>query len=365
MSILDDDFEESPAAETPLLGEHDHQQQEGEEERIHVHGGSPTRWRRFWTLVLAPLTDESGSGWGVVVGLAALSVVGTTLGLLLPQNENLPSPIYRAISSAIGYIYFSCWSVSFYPQMVSNYMRQSTQGLSTDFCGLNVIGFGCYSIYNLCFFCSKAIQDMYKERHGGSEITVQSNDVAFAVHAFVLSLLTLLQIGYYNGIRAVLPSRIIAWVMFGILSALVTYVTIVVIWKKSTWLDFLYFLSYIKIFVSLIKYIPQVILNMKRKSTVGWSIWNILLDFTGGILSVLQLVLDCANMGDWTGITGNVAKFVLGNVSIFFDVIFMLQHYVLYHEASPTESTPGRSEQEDESNDVSCEIHDEDNNGTV
>jgi cystinosin len=363
MSILDDAFEESPAAETPLLGEHDRQEQG--EERIRVHGVRPTRWRRFCTLILAPLTDESGSGWGVVVGLATLGVVGTTLGILLPQNPNLPSPIYRAVSSAIGYIYFSCWSVSFYPQVVSNYTRKSTQGLSTDFCGLNVIGFGCYSIYNLCFFCSKVIQDMYKERHGGSEITVQSNDVAFAVHAFILSLITLVQIGYYNGIRAVLPSRVIAGVMIGILTALLTYLTIVAIWKKSTWLDFLYFLSYIKIFVSLIKYLPQVILNMKRKSTVGWSIWNILLDFTGGILSVLQLVLDCASMGDWTGITGNVAKFVLGNVSIFFDVIFMLQHYVLYHENSRQQSVSSTSEHEDESHDVRCEINEEENNETV
>jgi cystinosin len=359
MSALDDTFEDSPAAETPLLGEHDRQH---EEERIHVD--RPTRWRRFWTLILAPLTDETGSGWGVVVGLVTLSVVGTTLGLLLPQNKDLPTPIYRAVSSAIGYIYFSCWSVSFYPQILSNYMRKSTQGLSTDFCGLNVIGFACYSIYNICFFCSKVIQDMYKERHGGSGITVQSNDVAFAVHAFALSLITLLQIGYYNGIRAVLPSRIIAWVMLGILTALVTYLSMVAVWKKSTWLDFLYFLSYIKIFVSLIKYIPQVILNIKRKSTVGWNIWNILLDFTGGILSVLQLVLDCADMGDWNGITGNVAKFVLGNVSIFFDLIFMLQHYVLYYEKPPKAGST-TSEHEEESRDVRCEINDENTNGTV
>jgi cystinosin len=94
-------------------------------------------------------------------------------------------------------------------------------------------------------------------------------------------------------------------------------------------------LSFIKILISLIKYIPQVILNIRRKSTIGWSIWNVLLDFTGGILSDLQLVLDCADLGDWTGITGNLAKFGLGFVSVTFDLIFMLQHYVLYrHERS-------------------------------
>ena len=31
----------------------------------------------------------------------------------------------------------------------------------------------------------------------------------------------------------------------------------------------------------------QVYLNFRRKSTVGWSIGNVLLDFTGGSLSIL------------------------------------------------------------------------------
>lgn len=76
-----------------------------------------------------------------------------------------------------------------------------------------------------------------------------------------------------------------------------------------------------------------VILNYQRKSTVGWSIWNIILDFTGGFLSDLQLVFDCTDLHDFTGITGNLAKFGLGFVSIIFDIIFMLQHYVFYANA--------------------------------
>lgn len=36
-------------------------------------------------------------------------------------------------------------------------------------------------------------------------------------------------------------------------------------------------------------------MNYKRKSTVGWSIGNIFLDFTGGILSMLQMILNAYN----------------------------------------------------------------------
>jgi len=73
---------------------------------------------------------------------------------------------------------------------------------------------------------------------------------------------------------------------------------------------------------------PQVYVNYRRKSTVGWSISQILLDFAGGIMSILQLVIDASLQADWSGISGNPVKFGLGNISILFDVIFMTQHYV-------------------------------------
>ena len=71
-------------------------------------------------------------------------------------------------------------------------------------------------------------------------------------------------------------------------------------------------------------------MNFKRKSTVGWSIQNVLLDFTGGSLSVAQLCLQCAVRSDWTQISGNPVKFGLGFVSMLFDIGFMVQHYGLY-----------------------------------
>ena len=78
------------------------------------------------------------------------------------------------------------------------------------------------------------------------------------------------------------------------------------------------------------KYIPQVIANFRRKSTIGWSIHQQLLDLSGGVLSLVQLVIDSAMQGDWSGITGNPLKLGLSNISILFDVIFITQIYVLY-----------------------------------
>ena len=92
-------------------------------------------------------------------------------------------------------------------------------------------------------------------------------------------------------------------------------------------------MSYVKIFVTFIKYTPQILTNFRNRSTHGWSIEQILLDFLGGILSIAQLGIDSYLQHDWSGITGNPVKFALGNFAIFFDIIFMVQHYWLYRGA--------------------------------
>jgi cystinosin len=56
--------------------------------------------------------------------------------------------------------------------------------------------------------------------------------------------------------------------------------------KNLNWDTFLV-MGYAKAAISFVKYVPQVYLNYSRKSTVGWSLANVLLDLTGGILSFL------------------------------------------------------------------------------
>ena len=40
-------------------------------------------------------------------------------------------------------------------------------------------------------------------------------------------------------------------------------------------------------------------MNFRRKSTEGWSIGNVLLDFTGGLLSLVQMFLISYNNGEF------------------------------------------------------------------
>jgi cystinosin len=96
-------------------------------------------------------------------------------------------------------------------------------------------------------------------------------------------------------------------------------------------LPYLYSLGTFKIVVTLIKYVPQAVLNYRRQSTVGWTIHNVLLDFTGGVCSVAQLFIDA---GSWALVVSNFPKLGLGLISMFFDCIFFFQHYCLYNRAA-------------------------------
>ncbi len=98
-----------------------------------------------------------------------------------------------------------------------------------------------------------------------------------------------------------------------------------------------YATSYVKLIITLIKFIPQIWTNHRRQSTVGWSIQQVLLDLVGGVLSIAQLLIDSSLQNDWSGLTGNPVKFALGNISFVVDAIFMTQHYVLYRERNGEE----------------------------
>lgn len=198
-------------------------------------------------------------------------------------------------SEVIGWIYFVAWSVSFYPQLWINFKRKSVIGLSFDFLALNVIGHTLYAIFNIGLYWIPEIQDEYFARHPRGLNPVLLNDVFFSIHASLITMVTIGQCFLYER-----GTQRVSWTASGIIGIFCVVIIVVgglSIGAKVAWLDFLYTLSYIKLSITLMKYIPQAVLNYRRKSTSGWSIGNILLDFTGGMLSMLQMILNAYNYG--------------------------------------------------------------------
>ncbi|PFH55957.1 hypothetical protein XA68_17327 [Ophiocordyceps unilateralis] len=282
------------------------------------------------------------------------------------------------LSALFGWVYTLAWSGSFYAQPVLNYRRGSTSGSTVDFPFINVLGFAAYLASNAALYLSPLIRAQYAARNHGLRPTVQANDLLFALHALILSVLTASQYLFrrawgFHPAAGTRPTRFMVGIAGGCIVALLFTYALVLSEKHSphlgrpggnhpsssssspsssaaaapSWLffvavadpaaasawcelDLVYAAGYVKLVITLVKYTPQIVANARNRSTVGWSIWQVLLDVLGGLLSIAQQAVDSYLLRDWSGISGNPVKFALGNASLFFDSIFIAQHYLLY-----------------------------------
>ena len=236
------------------------------------------------------------------------------------------------LSIIVGWIYFLAWSISFYPQFWTNYKLKHIRGYSKEFGFLNLSGFIAYFFYSLWGYLDPSIIPG----------VVDIQDIAFAGHAAVLTFILLCQCFYYEGDFF---KNIQKWVLYYVAIAWIISLIICPLELAGDMphagnnFNGCLCLGYVKVAITLTKYFPQAIKNFIRKSTEGWSIENVILDFTGGSFSILQIFIDGANSGSWNvfgeGGSFNIAKFCLGFTSMVFDIVFMIQHYVLYRHAPP------------------------------
>lgn len=244
-------------------------------------------------------------------------------------------PLY-VFYQCLGWFAFAAWSCSFYPQVILNFRRKSVVGLNFDFVLLNLTKHSSYLIYNCCLYFSPTVQRQYHEKYGSSElIPVATSDVAFSIDAVTLTAFTAYQILIYErgGQKVSITARVIstgAWTAVG--------VCLLISWPNGRWLWLASVFNLIQVAMTLIKYIPQVYMNFRRKSTLGWSIGNILLDLSGGLANLFQMGVQSIDQDSVENFSGNIGKLLLSLVVVAFDLVFVVQHYLLYNETKIPDS---------------------------
>ncbi|KGQ10290.1 Cystinosin [Beauveria bassiana D1-5] len=246
----------------------------------------------------------------------------------------------KLVSAIIGWAYTLCWGVSFYPLLLSNIRRRSTEGVSIDFCLLNMLGMAAYATYNVVFFFSPVVRHQYAERNPENPTPmVQPNDVAYTLHGLAISSTIYSQ--FYLRLWAFYttrPVKISLWCSMTfwacILAAFLGTVAASAFPDSQSWmwLDVVYLVGNFKTLLTLLKYLPQVWLNYRRKSTQGLPPLPFALDIGGATLSLLQLLIDVA-YSDQSAALANPVKLVLSNLLIFFDAVLLFQRFVLYRDA--------------------------------
>lgn len=234
----------------------------------------------------------------------------------------------EVLYNVLGWVAFVSWSISFYPQVILNFRRKSVVGLNFDFVVLNLTKHSSYLIYNASMFFSSTVQRQYHHRYGNNQmIPVAANDVAFSTHAVLLTAFTLFQISLYDRGNQKVSKTAIAIVSASWLSVAVCVFVGV---PKHSWLWIVSCFNALQVAMTVTKYIPQAVMNFRRKSTIGFSIGNILLDLFGGLTNYGQMAVQSIDQHSWVNFYGNIGKTLLSLVSIFFDILFIVQHYVLY-----------------------------------
>ncbi|XP_039301264.1 cystinosin homolog, partial [Nilaparvata lugens] len=148
-----------------------------------------------------------------------------------------------------------------------NWERKSVVGLNFDFMALNLLGFTLYAVFNFGLYFVPEIEKEYFERHPTGTNPVQMNDIVFAVHALLqrYSIIQCFCLSHRSGIvntdfkssgaqRVSTTARSILFLFF----LIITTTLGLTLFEKLAWLDFIYYCSYIKLTITLIKYIPQV-----------------------------------------------------------------------------------------------------------
>eukprot|EP01017_Pseudomicrothorax_dubius_P029840 TRINITY_DN3663_c0_g1_i13.p1 TRINITY_DN3663_c0_g1~~TRINITY_DN3663_c0_g1_i13.p1 ORF type:complete len:318 (-),score=62.95 TRINITY_DN3663_c0_g1_i13:155-1024(-) len=253
-------------------------------------------------------------------GIEVFSAINQGRNLLISTMFDL-----SVLSNVIGWIYFFAWSSSFYGQIYENWKLKSVEGFSLDYHVLNITGYIFYTTYSTVGYFGGP-------SHGVKGVTEQ--DLAFVYHAlFAVTVLSVQILIYPHGKNRVSTfTKVILPIFWSIALSYSFLYYVLGLPVESNFLKPVPCLGYIKLTITLIKYIPPVYWNFKRKSTKGWSIINILLDVVGGCFSVLQIIIQLIMDGNLSYFTQdlNSVKFLLGIITLFFDSLFILQHYVVY-----------------------------------
>lgn len=248
----------------------------------------------------------------------------------------------RFFSEIVGWIYLLCWAFCNLPQFILIHRRKSVAGFSITFQVLNMIGFLWYFIYLVYGF-------IYQHRHDTTKsivwqdfawcgttlivvygIAIQcyvyKDTITESIHPFYqISILSIFTITFYN--LMLVRMGLLEWYTTGSPEN-----------GGADAYSFMHFLGYAKTYISFVKYVPQMLLNFRRKSTHGFSIGQVILDVTGAATSFGQSVMNAYitprddGSPDFDTVLGNLPKLFLSLESLFFCAILLFQHYCLYRD---------------------------------
>jgi len=232
------------------------------------------------------------------------------------------------LTSIVGWCYVVFWGVFAYPQIFLNYKLKSVEGFKLDYPFLNMSGFIFYAI---AYTAGYVLYELPNENYGLGKIEIQ--DLVFVYHGVFVNILFNLQAVFYKrGSNRVSTFSIVFTVVAWTACIFFYFASEQFGWIAPTkTINILEVMADCKVLISVTKYAPLVYWNYSRKSTEGFSSIAFMFDLAGGSFSMLHALL-CF----WTGETEtlNIPKLSLSAVTVFYDLVLLYQHFILYGRRS-------------------------------
>ena len=184
-----------------------------------------------------------------------------------------------------------------------------------------------YVLLNYTAVCLTAVYDLFGVMHQPyfNHYETSLADIVFNMHSMMLASSVIVIVLYYprsvnSGRRGVLVFMAAVVMVIAVMAAVDTLLAVKVVILTAY-------------AVGILKYLPQIGLNNKRKSTEGFSITAVYWDIAGHFLSFGALVvrkLQRASSSEDFSQVVDMTKYVLTIALIGIDCFFLFQHYILF-----------------------------------
>ena len=220
----------------------------------------------------------------------------------------------KALNIILEISYIIIWSSGYYTQVFITIKEKNGEGYSLNFQLMNLIS----AIYLL-------IYSLYLLTIELNFVTIM--DTLYSIDAVILITIIIILTFYYP--RKINKLSLSSFLVITVsVFFILFYYFVGMKYFKTNLNQFLLFIGFSKLNMTVIKYVYQIFLLYDRKNTYGLSYWNFLSDLIGGFLSLFQQFI--ASYFLYSKESFNITRFALGIVTVVFDIIILYQYFFVY-----------------------------------
>lgn len=247
--------------------------------------------------------------------------------MILNETKNLLSIIIKWIS-------ISLFCISYFCQPIQFYNRKTISGFKIDFILMNFFGHLFYLIFQ--------IRGLINNKIGTG--LIEYTDITIISYIILITIITFVLIIFYydqNDKDLEINPYVINLIITLTFGALLLFI-IESLLKKYNPEDYINFnctiyLGLSKFIIDLFKYLPQIVYNINKKTSIGWNIYYSIFDCLGIVFFYIYKSIDYDKIFEVPNGQSKIFYFcqlITPIICFFYDLIFIIQHFYSFSDTN-------------------------------